>query len=369
MNERVLCVDDEVCVLDGIRRVLRRDFDVQTANSGDEALRILASSDPFAVIVSDMRMPGMNGAEFLGHARRLAPDSTRMLLTGQADVDVAMEAINTGGIFRFLRKPCPKPQLLGALTDCVTQYRLVTDQRVLLEQTLHGSIDALTQVLALANPVAFGMAGRIRRRAGAFGRHLDVDDVWQLEIAAMLSQIGYATLPPEIVDKIFTAVRLSASEQKMVDRIPATTERILKSIPRLEGVREILRATWEKPGPTVPLPASLLRIVLDYEAILGTDDSGLAIDTLSGRRIYDDGLLASFREFVGAPEHKRRIREVDIRALTTNMVLAEAIHSNAGVLLVPEGSEVTESLQMRIDNMARRGSLQVGHVRVWVRAA
>src|SRR5579872_5364165 len=102
----ILCVDDEPRVLDGLTRVLRRDFVVSTALSGADGLALLSQGGPFAVVMSDMRMPVMDGATFLQNVRQTSPDSTRVLLTGQTEIESAIAAINRGNIFRFLLKPC-----------------------------------------------------------------------------------------------------------------------------------------------------------------------------------------------------------------------------------------------------------------------
>ena len=110
---RVLCVDDEPQVLEGLALNLRRHYEVHVAGSGAEGLQRLEQDGPFAVVLSDMRMPGMTGAVFLAHVRQRAPDSVRLLLTGHAELDAAIAAINTGHIFRFLAKPCPDRSAAG----------------------------------------------------------------------------------------------------------------------------------------------------------------------------------------------------------------------------------------------------------------
>jgi len=157
---KILCVDDEPLILEGLTRQLRRNYQVKTAVGGEAALAVLEKESPFAVVISDMRMPGMNGAEFLKRSLKGWPDTVRMLLTGQTELDAAISAVNEGNIFRFLTKPCAPDALTSALTAAVNQYRLVTTERVLLEQTLHGSIKTLTDILALAQPTAFGRATR-----------------------------------------------------------------------------------------------------------------------------------------------------------------------------------------------------------------
>jgi FixJ family two-component response regulator/GGDEF domain-containing protein len=137
--EKVLFVDDEMSALDGFRRILRHEFQVSTAEGGEKGLAMMQRMGPFAVVVSDMRMPGMNGAEFLAKAREKAPDTVRMLLTGHADLDTAIEAVNQGNIFRFLTKPCEKDVLVKAIQSGVAQYRATAaDKEVVKKAQLIG---------------------------------------------------------------------------------------------------------------------------------------------------------------------------------------------------------------------------------------
>ena len=126
MSERVLFVDDEPQVLEGIQRTLRKQVDLQTATSGEDGLRLLSEAGPFALVVSDMRMPAMNGAQFLAKAREQAPDTVRMILSGQADFQATIAAVNEGHIYRFLSKPCPPDQLLAAVADGVAEIEAET---------------------------------------------------------------------------------------------------------------------------------------------------------------------------------------------------------------------------------------------------
>jgi len=127
--EKVLFVDDEPAALDGYRRVLYHDFALATALGAEQGLAEIRNNGPFAIVISDMRMPGMNGAEFLAAVRAAAPNTVRMLLTGHADLDAAIEAVNKGHIFRFLSKPCRKDVLVQAITDGIAQYRAVEAEK------------------------------------------------------------------------------------------------------------------------------------------------------------------------------------------------------------------------------------------------
>ena len=134
MNERVLFVDDEPQLLEAIQRTLRKQVDLQTAGGGEEGLRVLREEGPFALVVSDMRMPVMNGAQFLGKVREQAPDTVRVILSGQADFQATIAAVNEGHIYRFLSKPCPFDQLLAAVHDGLNQHRLVTAGQMLCKR-------------------------------------------------------------------------------------------------------------------------------------------------------------------------------------------------------------------------------------------
>ena len=162
MNETVLIVDDDANLLAGLRRQLRGRFTVVTATGGEEALASLEQGEPPAVILSDMRMGGMSGVETLGRFKEKAPDTVRLMLTGNADLQTAIEAINNGHIFRFLTKPCPQDVLEAGLNAALRQHRLIMAEKELLEQTLAGSVKVLTDMLAMVAPESFARSGRMR---------------------------------------------------------------------------------------------------------------------------------------------------------------------------------------------------------------
>ncbi|MBD3337204.1 MAG: response regulator, partial [Candidatus Eisenbacteria bacterium] len=138
MTERILCVDDDVDILKGFQRLLRKEFKIDVAVGGAEALEILEEKGPYAVVVSDLRMPGMDGIQLLSRVRELAPETVRVMLTGKADTEAAIEAVNEGQLFRFLTKPCPVKRLSQALHAAIAQHRLLTAEKTLLERTLRG---------------------------------------------------------------------------------------------------------------------------------------------------------------------------------------------------------------------------------------
>jgi len=357
---RILFVDDEPNVLQGIARTLRNEYDVTTAESAAAALEILNNSQPFAIVVSDLRMPGRDGISFLSEVHRVAPDTVRMLLTGQADLDGAIAAINEGAIFKFLTKPMPPATLSRALAGAATQYRLVTSERVLLEQTLRGSMQALTDVLSLAQPTAFGRVTRLKRHVTELAERLGTSDRWQVEIAALLSQIGSITLEPAILDKLYYGKALSRHEAALVDRLPRIAEQLIEHIPRLEAVREILRhlgTPFSAPpaargAAPIPLGARMLAIAIDFDVLDAQGvPPGLALDTLEGRTgRYDPDLLREFRALRGVEQRANTVRTMRLADVTAGMTFAADVLSANGQLLIARGQEVTPSLRERIAN-------------------
>ncbi|MEN9580868.1 MAG: hypothetical protein RJA70_3877 [Pseudomonadota bacterium] len=366
---RVVCVDDEPQVLAGLSLHLRRRYEVELAGSGPEALECLERSPGTAVVISDMRMPGMNGAEFLAKAGQAFPDTTRILLTGHAEIESAIAAVNLGGVFRFLVKPCPPPVLLAAVDAAANVHRLLIAERVLLEQTLHGSVKVLSEVLALTNPLAFGRATRVRQHASSLAEKLGLPERWQVEVAAMLSQLGAVVLASETTEKLYYGVALSAEEKELAAKIPDITGKLLTHIPRLEGVCEIL-ASYSKPyrqqdtnldagKAALALAAQILKVALDLDACEAQGGSrSVALGTLRGRADrYAPQVLEAASALYGGEAPRNTIHEIGLTGLKPGMVFAADVKMVTGTLLVPRGYEVTESFLARMQNF-RPGSVQ-----------
>jgi serine phosphatase RsbU (regulator of sigma subunit) len=133
MRDKVLLVDDDAMVLAGLKRQLRNQFSIDTALSGADALKQVLENGPYAVIVSDFMMPGMNGIEFLSRVKMTNPDTVRMMLTGTADMPTAIRAVNEGSIFQFHPKPCPADTLCQAIQSAIGEYRKVSSDQMQLK--------------------------------------------------------------------------------------------------------------------------------------------------------------------------------------------------------------------------------------------
>lgn len=363
---RILCVDDEQKVLDGLRRTLRREFDVEVVLGGAAGLRQLEQDDSITVVVSDLRMPKMDGIEFLTRVRQTSPDVTRILLTGNADLGAAVSAVNEGNIFRFLSKPCPADTLIQALNSAVDLHMLVIAERELLQKTLLGSVKMLTEVLAMANPTAFGRATRIKQKASALAKELGEPQVWEMEMAAMLSQAAYVTLPGETLERIYRGDPLEPAEQEMVDDLPNVSEAMLGSIPRIQNVRDIITHHTASPGDAadpdaVPLGARILRAVIDLDIVESQDiPESAALDVLNARNgAYDPAVLAALATASAVGATEQVVSEVSVAQLRVGMVLLEAATTPDGRLLVARGQEVSKGLRARLSNFEVKEPLRV----------
>jgi len=367
----VLLVDDEQHVLDGLVLHLRRRFAATTANSGEEAVALL-TADPsrFAVVVSDMRMPGMDGAAFLARAHAVAPDATRMLLTGHAEMDAAIAAVNEGRIFRFLTKPCPAAVLVPAIEAAVEQHRLVTAQKALLRETFAGSIAVLTSLLELAQPRAFSRAGRVSRRVGELARWTG-RDAWQVEIAAQLSQIAAVMLPPDVLDRMESDEPLQAEDQDRIRRLPAMTADLLARIPRLEGVVGILRGV-ESDDDGVPWESRALAVLLEMDSLeqRGTKPVQAVRLVRARRGARDREVLDEIDTMLEDHAATHSVGDCAPGALLPGMLLAEDVRDDAGNLLFARGYEVTGNLVEQVRaTLARAGVTRAITVEVPARVA
>lgn len=356
---RVLCVDDEARVVEGLVLHLRKDYEVHTASSGDEGLKALKKSGGAAVVISDMRMPGMDGAVFLHHVLTFYPDATRILLTGEPGRNAAISAVNNARIFRFLTKPCPPDQLKAAVEEGVIQHRLIRAERTILKETLIGCIKALVDVLSIANPIAFGRASRVKRLALGFSTALQCSDYWQLEAAAMLSQIGYLSLPPPLLEKLYYGEVLTPTEKTLAAGVPDVAMALLENIPRLDPVVQILAAlNWNDEAlarlgdGTIGLGTRILGLVLEYD-VLNTQGHSVDVSVQTLRRRasrYTDGLIEKFGQYLGAGSGKSEARQVALKAVQPGMVIMQDIRTQMGTLLVPRGFEVTNIFLERSRN-------------------
>ncbi|MEL6430587.1 MAG: HD domain-containing phosphohydrolase [Planctomycetota bacterium] len=368
---RILLVDDEQPVLDALRRQHRRAFDLDTACGPEDGLAALAADGPYAVVVSDFKMPGMNGVEFLRRVQEQSPDTVRVMLTGQANLETASRAVNEGNIFRFLTKPCEPDTFAAALSASLQQYELVHAERILLEHTVKGCVEVLSEVLALSNPMAFGRASRVRGLVAHVSRELELHDAWQYETAALLSQIGFVAIPDDLLLRAAGDDELSDDERTMLDGHAGVARDLLAKIPRLQTIAEIVfhqdgdRARALKAGRGVLLGSQILAAALGLEELLS---SGIPLEealeaTRTSPRRFSPKIVDALAS-AATVDSDLGTMQVAVHALRTGMILDQSIHHRDGLLIVPKGHEVTDSSLGRLRNYSGLGLLALKEVRV-----
>lgn len=371
MNRKVLIIDDDANLLAGCRRQLRKFCEVHTAQGGMAGLRAIETTGPFQVLVSDFRMPGMDGITFLKQAREIDDGAIHIMLSGQADMDAMIEVINSGTLFRFLTKPCRTGLLAEAIEAGFEQHRLVKSEEELLEKTLNGSIQMLIEVLSITNPIAFNRSLRLKKAAVAMGKRLKVEKLWQLEIAANLSQVGFVSVPNEIVQMGLKGGRLLAREEQMFWEYVKHGSHLVANIPRLEEVAHTI-AYIEKHfngggypddsvvGEAIPLHSRILKAVSDYDMLKlrGFAKKQIEAQLQEWRERYDPNIFNLMLEVMGLSVQLQWIeKKVSAVELEKGMILKQNLKTNRGVLLVPAGVELTALMITRLRNFVANGAV------------
>ena len=370
MVDKVLFVDDEPNLLAGIQRQLRKQFMIETALGGEQGLEAVRRQGPYSVVVSDLRMPGMDGIQFLSQVRKTSPDTVRMMLTGNADLQAAIEAVNEGNILRFMTKPCPPEILAKALYQGIGQYRLITAERELLEKTLRGSIKVLSEVLALLNPEAFGRASRITRYVREIALRMGLADVWRLETAATLSQIGCIILPEDVLKKLYLGQELAQEELQLFNMHPSIASNLLAHIPRMQKIAEIITYQEKhfdgsgiphgpRSGNDIPLGSRILKVVLDFDTLAARGiPKGETVFDLRKRTGYYDPAVLDALQVVLEMEQDFEVRLVKATELQDQMILDQDLLTLDGRLLITKGYQVTQTMRERLKHFAQSRGIQ-----------
>ena len=377
MNTKVLFVDDDVNLLDAVQRALRKQFNIDTAAGGADGLQKLANSGPYAVVVSDMQMPGMSGLEFLKQVQTAAPDAIRMMLTGNADQKTAMDAVNDGRVFRFLTKPCPPPTLAPALDAALEQFRLLSAEKELLENTLGGAVKVLTEILSLFDPATFDRSQKLKEYVNDFVRSSNANVSWDLELAALLSQIGRVTIPAAVLEKLRTGETLRGPEKDIVSRVPEFGARLIENIPRLSPVAAIVRYQQKHfdgsgfpadslSGDEIPIGARIVHVLSDLIELEGECFSRPAafqnMRERAGR--YDPKVLTAISCWCDvAPatvpgEEQGQLQSLEIDELRVGYALAQDLRTTEGVLILATNTKLTAMLVTKLQNFRTLSTIE-----------
>lgn len=373
--KKILFVDDDDKLLASLQRALRNEFAIETAISPEQGLTALEADDEYAVVVADMTMPQMNGVEFLNHVRRRSPDAVRVMFTGSVDQGTAVEAVNGCGVFKFLTKPCRTDLLITSLREAVRHHEVQLNERVLMEKTVHGCVAMLTEILAVTDPKAYGLAQRMRDRARLLAEFMGLSHTWELEVAALLTPIGYVTVPPELTLKARANQPLQPPEQLILRQVPLAGSQLVRNIPRLESIAATLLYQAkhfdgtgfpedDTAGLRIPLHARLLKFIGD---LLQLEQRGLhrnvALEQLKQRPgWYDPEILAAgtrcFRVDVPQPREAGQPLPVTLERLVVGHLLLADVETRSGLLIVAAGNRITETLLQRLHNFASMAGIK-----------
>ena len=391
----LLCVDDEANIVAALKRLFRpHGYRVLTAQSGADGLCILAE-EAVDLVISDMRMPEMDGAQFLEQVRARWPDSVRILLTGYADVDSTVAAINKGEIYRYLSKPWNDQEVLLVVRDAIERRQLERENRRLEELTRRQNVDLqqlneglealveqrtvemrraldslaeangklksgfLTSIKVFSNLIELregreaGHSRRVAELARRMAQRLAMSqaEIQEVMLAGLLHDVGKIGLPDAAMAK--PESHMNAEERAQLRKHPARGEAALMALDQLRGVAALLRSHHERfdgqgypdglRGKAIPLGARILAVANDFDALqLGrmnprrhTAAEARALIQLAAGKRYDPSVVAAFLELVGTPEAAPpREMGLAVGSLQPGMALTRDLISREGVLLL-----------------------------------
>jgi response regulator RpfG family c-di-GMP phosphodiesterase len=389
---RILIVDDEEIVLVALRETLARaGYHVSTANDPLPALEMLQTQQ-FAVIISDQQMPSMTGLDFLTKAKAMQPDASRMLITAVLSLDTVIDAINRGEIYRFIIKPWLREELLVTVQNAVQRYELVGRNSQLqattlamnekltqlnkqlemqvarvaeqneqlsrlneaLELNLTRSVELCIQTMQTFYPTLGNQARRAYEvcRSMAEVLNMPADQKQVLEIAAWLHDIGLIGVPRQIIRKWqLEPAELDDAERALVEHHPILGQELAGFVHHLEGVGATIRAHHERfdglgypdklSGEKIPWLARLLAVAVTFaESHFDPEDAVQSIRMASGMA-FDPEAVRTFVRAIPKAAVPRKEREVLLSELTPGMVLAKGIYTSSGLLLIPEGQQLS----------------------------
>ena len=402
----ILFVDDEKNILGSLSRVFRKEgYGIMLAESGECGLDLLRHNS-VAVVVSDQRMPGMGGVEFLKKAREASPDTVRMMLTGQADMAEITGAINEGGVYRYITKPWDDEELKHIIRAAVERYSLLAENRRLqeatmkqnaelyeLNQTLEARVEEKTRklresffsfvglcgdMIELHDQLSGGHCKRVAVLSRGLGQRLGLKgfELEALWAAALLHEIGLIGVPREVLEK--AEGELSDSERALMRNNPALSQEIIAKIDILRQSGLIVRSHMESfdgtgypdglKGAEVNYGSRILSICREYDRLRHARRPYSKVEALAvierGRgRKFDPDVTEAFLKFASEIKdgdenqmtaHNRSAMpvktQVDIRDIAPGMVLAKPLASGRGRLLVGQGTVLTEALIEKVLN-------------------
>jgi len=366
-TDLIVVADPDKDVQTGFQRLFGGHMKVVCFAESDQALVFLKKNHGTAVIFSCFNLPGRGGTAFLRAAESIVPQATRVMLTREKSAEAIKKTLNEGHAFMYLEKPCQSNDLVAAMETALAHHRQLAKDRALLERTLAGSVKLLIDMLALFHPEAFRRTPTVRKQALKLARKLDMKKTWELEMAVMLSPLGEALLPKQILARYRAARSLTEQERDVLDRAPAQSRDLLKNIPQLEKVSDYLYLSargyngsgFPKDGPVgeeIPLVSRILKLLTDlwYASPENGPDAASFEALTINRRKYDPKLLELAKTVLmdDLPETRRKhVAQCYIRSLRPGDILVDdALTESSHELVLSRGHMLTPTTIRRLEH-------------------
>ncbi|WP_428687326.1 HD domain-containing phosphohydrolase [Roseibium sp.] len=366
-TDLIVVADSDESVHAGFKRLFGEHLTVVCFSDSENALQFLKQNHGVAVVFSCYNLPRLGGTAFLRAVETVAPQAARVMLTKETSAEAIKKALNEGHVFLFLEKPCMPKDLAGAVEMALAHHKQIAKDRLLLERTLAGSVKLLIDMMNLFHPEAFRRTGTVRKQALKLARLLKIEKTWELEMAVMLSPLGEALLPKQILARYRAARSLTEQERDILNRSPAQTRDLLKNIPQLETVAEYLYLSargfdgsgFPKEGPKgeeLPMIPRIIKLLTDlWYASPETGPDAAAFEALTiNRRKYDPKILELAKAALmdEVPEEKnKQIAECYIRSLQPGDILIDdALTENSRELVLSRGHMLTPTTIRRLEH-------------------
>ncbi len=367
---RVLAVDDEPRVLSGMALHLRRRFIFESTTSPEQALRRLDEDGPYAVLLTDLHMPVMNGLELVRRARKASPHTRRLVISGNLSAADLVSAVNEGGVQHVLPKPYRPTQLLSAVGDAAAGYAGVQAAIEAEWTSIQNLLELLAEVMAHTRPTTAAQIVRVRRLAGSLAELVGVR-AGLVDAAVIAGRLDRLLVERTVSDKLAGVMPLDRDESKRLEAAHEAVRSRLAKVGALRPVNDALQRIRHRRLARSPgdgdghLLANVVAIAQDYDELLTAGGCPtLALDTMLGRhQVYDFEVMRCFST-LASHESSGLVRELPLIALQPGMRFAEDIYIDSGVLLVNAGQPVTTAFLARSHNFS--GGRIREPIRIWV---
>lgn len=361
---RLLLVDDDYNVAKAFERSLSDQFEIAIAHSGQVGLEKLRKGRGFDVIISDLKMPEMNGIEFLKIAHELAPDSIGILLTGFADVASAISAVNDDAVSQFLTKPVSTERLSFVIEKAVEKSAANGAEKRLHDGSVAGAIRIFIEMIAAIDMEASQRTERVQVLIADLAERMNVGDQASLANAAALMHLGATVVSPVTRAKLMSRAEMSELEIKEYQDIPSKSAELLKNIPRLSTVSNIIQEMMDflRHGKTSSREAQILALANAYiDVCIETGRGGRAVFDAALRKLpkLDPEIRIGFKRQVLYNEGRRRMEPSDdtrdsfeVSTVQPGYVLLDDVVASDGRVVVEGGTVLTDSHLERIKNYA-----------------